>query len=132
MSGGCRSLQAGPFPRSHPWPHISGQVLKLLGRVTHTKIVAPPPNDRVECCHYCRQCAPQTSSFRLFPHVAAYGFHGFLARPHQGDQLPRRACAALVNVEPEQLTPGALHVDAARLGRMHRQLEFLQDLRDGL
>jgi hypothetical protein len=38
---------------------------------------------------------------------------------------------ALVHVAPEQLTPGALHVDDARLGGMHRQLELLHDLRDG-
>ena len=132
MSGGCRSLQACPFPLSHPLPHIAVQVLKLLGRVAHTEVVAPPPNDGVEFGHYCRKCAPQASSFRLFPNLAAYGFHGFLARPYQGDQLPGRACSAFVKVEPEKLKPGALHIDDARLGGMHRQLEFLQDLRDGL
>jgi hypothetical protein len=132
LSGGCRSLQACPFPRSHPVPHLAVEVLKLLGRVTHPKIVAPPPNDRVACCHYGRQCAPQTSSCRVGPNVAADGCHGFLARPHQGEQLPRRACSARVTVEPEQLTPGALHVDHARLGGRPRQLAFLQDLRDGL
>jgi hypothetical protein len=37
-----------------------------------------------------------------------------------------------MEVEPEKLKPGALHVDDTRLGGMHRQFEFLQDLRDSL
>ena len=75
---------------------------------------------------------PQTSSFRLLPNVAPYGFHGFLAGPHQWDQLPRLACSAFVKVEPKKLKPCLLHVDDARLGWMHRQFEFLQDLGDGV
>jgi hypothetical protein len=132
LSGGCRALQACPCPRSHPVPPIAIQVLTLLGRVPHPNIVAPPPNTRVECCPYGRTCAPQTASVRLFPTLAASGFQGLLARPPQGEQLPRRACAARVNVAPAQRQPGAVHVDDARLGGMPRQLACLPDLRDGL
>src|SRR5512132_390702 len=69
LSGGCRLRPACPFPLSHPLPHLSVHVLKLLGRVPHTKLGAPPPNDRVALCHDCRQCAPHPSSFRLFPNL---------------------------------------------------------------
>jgi hypothetical protein len=37
-----------------------------------------------------------------------------------------------MEVKPEQLKAGALHVDDTRLGGMHGPFEFLQDLRDGL
>jgi hypothetical protein len=50
----------------------------------------------------------------------------------RGEPRPRHACSALVKVEPETLAPGALHVDDTCLGGRPRQLEFLQDLRDGL
>src|SRR6266511_1472714 len=130
LFGRSAPLQACPQPLPHTLSHISVQVLERLGRVADADIVAPPANDPVELCHHRRYGTPQASSFGLLPNVAPYGFHGFLSGPHAWDELPGLPCSAFMEVEPEQLTPGARHVDDPRLGGMPRPFAFLHDLRD--
>jgi len=90
-AGGGSPLPVCSYPLHHTLPRIAVQVLKLLGRVAHTKRVAPPPDDRVEFCYYCRQRLLQASSFRLLPNIAPSSLP---SRPPRG-RRPRAPLMAL-------------------------------------